>query len=332
MNEAFSESGERETILVVRLGALGDIIHALPAVASLKASFPHRKLVWVVKPRWLPILAGNPQVDQLLPLADGPLRLILQGRSELRKLHPVLAIDFQGLVQSALIGRLAVPDEFWGFDQSVARERVASRFYTRAVSVAGPHRIERNLQLVQAAGARRLTSEAWLPEGEEEGELPLTPFVLASPFAGWEGKQWPLESYAELALLLQREGIPLVLNVSDEQAPRVAHLENVKVHNSSLSGLLFATRRASAVVGVDSGPLHAAAAIGKPGAAIYGPTDPAATGPYGGSMQVLRTTGAETTYDRHKEIQASMRAITAFKVFTALMHSLERQQTPAARP
>ncbi len=156
--------------------------------------------------------------------------------------------------------------------------------------------------------------------------------MLASPFAGWEGKQWPLESYAALALMLQREGIPLVLNVSEEQAARVANLDNVKVHSSSISGLLFATRRASAVVGVDSGPLHAAAALGKPGAAIYGPTDPAATGPYGGSMQVLRTTGAKTTYDRHKEIQVSMRAITAFEVFTTVMHSLELQQTPAARP
>ncbi len=165
MNEAFSENKERETMLVVRLGAMGDIIHALPAVASLKASFPHRKLVWVVKPRWLPILAGNPQVDQLLPLVDGPVRLLLEGRRELRKLHPVLAIDFQGLVQSALIGKLAAPEAFWGFDQSVARERLASRFYTKAVRVTGPHRIERNLQLVQAAGASRLTTEAWLPRG-----------------------------------------------------------------------------------------------------------------------------------------------------------------------
>ena len=315
-----------ETILVVRLGAMGDIVHALPAVASLKKSFPERRLIWVVKPRWAPLLVGNPNIDELLPLPGGGLRLLAQGRKRLRGIRPVLAIDFQGLLQSALLGRLSGPREFFGFDESVARERFAARLYSKTIRVAGPHRVERNLQLVQAAGASECTDEAWLPPGEHEGRLPSSPFVLASPFAGWAGKQWPLEHYRRLAQLLQSEGIPLVVNVAHEQAARLSRLENMTVHTSSIPGLLDATHRATAVVGVDSGPLHLAAALRKPGVAIFGPTDPAATGPYGGSLNILRTDAAETTYDRHKQIQASMRAISAEEVFETLMRSLTLQQ------
>ncbi|MDE3166391.1 MAG: hypothetical protein KGN36_11345, partial [Acidobacteriota bacterium] len=93
--------------------------------------------------------------------------------------------------------------------------------------------------------------------------------------------------------------------------------------SSSLAGLIHATRRASAVVGVDSGPLHLAAALHKPGAAIFGPTDPARNGPYGGSLRVLRGAGASTTYKRAAEIAACMRAITPDEVFACLKAQLK---------
>jgi heptosyltransferase-1 len=155
--------------------------------------------------------------------------------------------------------------------------------------------------------------------------------VLASPFAGWAGKQWPLESYAQLADLLAREGIPLVMNVSGDLASSLRGLPNVHVHVSSIAGLIYATRRAAAVVGVDSGPLHIAAGLGKLGVAIFGPTDPAATGPYGGSMQVLRTPEAHTTYDRHKEIQASMLSIKASDVASAVLQAVDMHRSLAVR-
>jgi heptosyltransferase I len=319
----------RESILVVRLGAMGDIVHALPAVASLKRSFPEHTLTWVVKSRWIDLLEGNPYVDRVLALGDQESTFI-SGR-RLWSLQPDAAFDFQGLLQSALIGRLARPRVFWGFDRSVARERFASAFFTHAVRVTGPHRIQRNLQLVRAAGAATITDEVWLPEGRAEGDLPASAFVLASPFAGWAGKQWPLERYVQLAALLAREGLPLVMNVSKELASSLRGVPNVQVHVSSIAGLIHATRRSAAVVGVDSGPLHVAAGLGKPGVAIFGPTDPAATGPYGGSMRVLRTPEAHTTYDRHKEIQASMLSIEASDVFSAVMQAIGVHSSPAVR-
>jgi heptosyltransferase-1 len=315
------------SILVLRLGAMGDIVHALPAVASLKQSFPGEELIWVVKDRWTDLLEGNPSVDRLLKLSGSSLGFLRQ----LRNLRPRLAVDFQGLLQSAILGRLSRPEAFFGFDHAVAREPFASSFYTRATPVTGPHRIQRNLQLVVAAGAAATTDHSWLPAGRSEGELPLSPFVLASPFAGWAGKQWPLANYAEVATYLAAESIPLVMNISGDMRPHVQGLPNVHVHVSSIAGLIYATRQASAVLGVDSGPLHIAAALQKPGVAIYGPTDPAATGPYGGSMQVLRSPAVETTYERHKQIQESMRSISPRQVFAAIMHAIDAHPATSAR-
>ena len=310
-------------IVVVRLGAMGDVIHALPAVATLKASFPERKLIWVVKQRWIELLEGNPFIDELMYKKAN--ESLFSWSQRLRSIRPDTAIDLQGLIQSAVVGRLTRPEEFWGFDRSMARESLASLLYTRAVRVPGPHRVERNLQLAGAAGATKLVHQAWLPDGRREGVLPRSPFVLANPFAGWAGKQWPITQYAQLARHLAAEGIPLVMNVSNQQAADLPAYDNVFVHTSSIAGLIHATREAVAVVGVDSGPLHLAAALSKPGVAVYGPTDPVTTGPFGGTFEVLRAPQTETTYSRHKQIHPSMNAIAPSQVVSALMRSLQTQ-------
>ena len=192
--------------------------------------------------------------------------------------------------------------------------------------------MERNLQLAQAAGASTLTYKAWLPIGLPEGNLPSGPFVLTSPFAGWAGKEWPLQYYENLAKLLTKERLTLVANVTKEQAPELSQLENVRVHTSSIPGLIHATRKASAVIGVDSGPLHIAAALQKPGVAVFGPTDPVATGPYGGTISVLRAPNVETTYQRDATIHSSMKEISAEQVFSSLMRSIERHSSILVQP
>lgn len=305
---------------MIRLGAMGDILHALPAAASLKLSFPERKVVWLVGRRWCDLLVGNPYVDEIVPFDRSALRGLWSLRRELRQLRPELVIDFQGLLQSALAGRMARSPRFLGFDRQVAREPLASRLYTERIHVTGPHRIERNLQLVRAAGAQHLTEESWIPEGAPEGHLPSGPYVLASPFAGWQSKQWPLEMYEALGQRLRKEGLELVINVPSSRAKD--SFEHVLVHRSSLSGLIHATRHATAVVGVDSGPLHLAAALKKPGVAIFGPTDPAQTGPFRSSMVVLRHKEVETTYKRGKDVHASMAEISVEEVARALLDSL----------
>jgi heptosyltransferase-1 len=301
-------------ILVVRLSSMGDIIHALPAVASLKHSFPHSHVAWVIRQRWTPLLENNPFVDEVIPF-ERTLSGIVETRRELRKTRFDLAIDFQGLVQSALVAAAARPDRIAGFHRSQVREKGATLFYSLCVQARAEHVVDRNLELVAAAGASSLLHTFSLPEGSPEGDLPEGQFVLASPLAGWGSKQWPVEFYQELA---QRLDIPLVVNGPPDAAEILAKIRGAHVHLSGIAGLIHATRLARAVVGVDSGPLHLAAALSKPGVAIFGPTDPLRNGPYGGTIRVLRPAGVATTYKRAAATHDSMRAISPDDVLEAL--------------
>jgi heptosyltransferase-1 len=310
-------------ILVVRLGAMGDIVHALPAVATLKQGFPGSHLTWVIEPQWAPLLEANSFVDRVMLLRRRSASGVLASWQELRSAPFDFAVDFQGLLKSAVVAAAARAEHIFGWERSQLREAAAGVFYTNRVSSRAVHVVDRNLDLAAAAGADRPVRAFPLPAGHAEGELPKGAFVLASPLAGWRAKQWPLEHYQALGGRLQREcNLPLVLNVSPNA--QVERTEGVWAHACGLSGLIDATRRAAAVVGVDSGPMHLAAALNKPGVALFGPTDPARNGPYGDSLRVLRWPGAVTTYKRLDAIDDSMQRITPDEVFESLRAALGR--------
>jgi heptosyltransferase-1 len=310
------------SILVVRLGAMGDILHALPAVASLKKSFPRKRIFWVVANKWMELLDGNPNIDELVPFDRQSAGAIAKTWRRLRTIRPEIAIDFQGLIQSAIAGRAARPETYFGLTRSLAREPLAALFYTRRVEALGPHRVETNLQLAAAAGAVVLAEESWIPQGRPEGDLPAGPFILTSPLAGWASKQWPLACYEELAKRVRAHGLELVANVPAGRERELGQFTHLRLHTSSISGLIDATRRAIGVVGVDSGPLHLAAALRKPGVALFGPTDPVQNGPFKSRMTVLRTPDAQTTYKRHAQVDASMTKISAERVAEELLRTI----------
>jgi len=293
---------------------MGDVIHALPAVASLKHSFPHSHISWVIRTRWTPLLEGNPFVDEVIPF-ERTLGGVIGTRRKFRKHRFDLAVDFQGLIQSALVATAARADRIVGFHRSQVREKVAALFYSTCVQAHAPHVVDRNLELAAAAGAANLLHTFSLPEGSPEGNLPDGKFVLASPLAGWGSKQWPVEFYQELA---ERLDVPLVVNGPPDAVEILSQIRGARVHLSGIAGLIHATRRAQAVIGVDSGPLHLAAALSKPGVAIFGPTDPLRNGPYGGTIRVLRSAGVATTYKRAAGGHDSMRAISPEDVLEAL--------------
>jgi lipopolysaccharide heptosyltransferase I len=302
-------------ILVVRLGAMGDIIHALPAVASLKQSFAHSEVTWAVESKWTPLLEGNPFVDRIAEIDRHSFTALLAMREKLRRTKFDLAVDLQGLIKSALVAASARPERIAGFHRSQVREGLAALFYSHTTRTHSQHVVEQNLDLVKSAGATSLVRSFFIPEGKPEGDLPRRDFVLANPLAGWTSKQWPAENYSQLARMLDRDyGLDLVLNVP----PNADAVPGAFMHQSSLAGLIHVTRRAVAVVGVDSGPLHLAAALGKPGVAIFGPTDPLRNGPYGNTFAVLRSPNAITSYKRRDDIDASMRDVSPAAVFASL--------------
>lgn len=300
---------------------MGDIIHSLPGAASIKHSFPESHVTWVVEPQWVPLLEGNGFVDRIVVFRRDSPGSWARTKNELRRERYDLAVDFQGLTKSALIAHLARPERIAGFGSGVVRERPAGLFYSTRVPSMAVHVVDQALDLAAGAGASNLVRMFPLPAGAPEGKLPDAPFALASPLAGWASKQWPLEYYAALgAMLRDKFGLPLVLNGAQGTVPAVP---GILRHESGIPGLIDATRKAAVVIGVDSGPLHLAAALNKSGAAIYGPTDPARNGPYGGDFEVFRTPGAATTHRRGTTIASSMRAITPEQVFTALAARLK---------
>lgn len=323
-------------VLVVRLGAMGDVIHALPAVSALARALPESQVDWIVDPRWAALLEGNPFLNAVIPLPlnawrkepfrTGSWRAARELIADLRSTQYDLAVDLQGLIKSASLARVTGARRRAGFETAALREPFAARLYTEQVSVTGAHVVDQNLSAV-----RRLTGEADgpvefpLPEGERSTVLPAGDFVLATPVAGWGSKQWPARHYAQLAGLLYRGvSMPLVLDCAPgdagyvQEIARTAPAESVVVHTSTIPQLIGATRRARAVLGVDSGPLHLAAALGKPGVAVFGPTDPARNGPYGGTLTVLRATTAATTYRREPDVSCSMSSISADQAYEKL--------------
>jgi heptosyltransferase-1 len=305
-------------ILIVRLGAMGDILHALPAAAALRRTFPEAALSWVVHPKWRALLEGSPLAPRLLFFDRRRWSSLPAFWRALRAEPYDIAIDFQGLLQSAALAAISGARDVFGQDAALLRERPAALFYSRLVRTSAAHVVDRNLALAAAAGAASGPPEFPLPPGEPTGDLPEEPFVLASPLAGWPAKQWPIDHWAPLARLLAARGIPLVLDGSPTQQATLASVPGAIPHVSSIPGLIHATRRASAVVGLDSGPMHLAAALRRPGVALFGPTDPARNGPYSDTFFTLRSPAAKTTYKRGQAIDPSMAALTPQEVFEAL--------------
>src|ERR1035437_8774081 len=132
-------------ILVVRLGAMGDIIHALPAVASLKTGFPGSRLTWVVESKWVPLLEDNPFIDRVVLLRRDTLAGLLESWRALRAERYNFAVDFQGLIKSALAAAAARPGRIFGFHRSQLRERAAALFYSNTTVSHAAHVVDRNL-------------------------------------------------------------------------------------------------------------------------------------------------------------------------------------------
>ncbi len=329
---------------MVRLGAMGDVIQTLPAAADLRSQFPAARITWAVDSRWEPLLQHNPDIDETVsvPLREWRRRGLGIASCQnaaaligsLRAAEFDLAVDFQGLLKSAAIAALSRPKRVTGLSFQLLREPHAALLYTSHASTASPHVVDRYRELAALGIDRPVARKASfpLPHGEPRSGLP-DRFVLASPQAGWGSKQWPAEHYSALASMLwQKRGIPLLADCAPGQDGYAASIRDnaaegaVIIHPSTIPQLIAATRRAAAVVGVDSGPLHLAAAIGKPGVAIFGPTDPGRNGPYGSEITVIRDQSAETSYKRGTEPSPSMRACypdLVFRRLNALLNSLD---------
>jgi hypothetical protein len=197
-------------ILIVRLGALGDIVHTVPAAAALRRAFPEARIDWVVDARHAPFTELVTAVSHVVRLE----KATLQGWvAMLRRLRPAgydVAIDFQGLMKSAVLARASGARRVLGFSIFHLREKSARPFYTEVDGPDRPaHVIRKNLALLAAVGVEESAVEfplAHVASGAREEirkELAARPFALINPGAAWPNKRWPAAKYGEVAAFLR---------------------------------------------------------------------------------------------------------------------------------
>jgi lipopolysaccharide heptosyltransferase I len=326
--------------LIERLGSLGDIIHTLPAVHALRRAFSQAKVDWVVESKWLPLLDGNPDLNEVIALdrtSWGALRTCVR-RLRSKKYDTVL--DFQGLYKSAVLGWLSGAKERIGFDARFAREGGAARFYTKKVVPQGAHVIEQNLSLAGEAGAGpaalstaefplRIAAEAAVAVEKQLAARGVRDYFVLSPGGGWASKCWPAERYGHLhrrlLALPQFAGMRGVVNFGPgerklaEAVRLVAGEPEPVLLPLDLPQLMAMMSRAKFFVGGDTGPLHLAVALGVPVVGLYGPTDPARNGPCRAEDVVVRNARPEeTTYKREDKPHPAMLSINVEQAVAAV--------------
>jgi heptosyltransferase-1 len=343
-----------DRLLIVRLSAMGDVIHTLPAVHALREAFPQAHIGWLIAERWAELLCApgasrrgarsalRPLVDEVhavnlkawgkSPFSISTLQRAATVWNDVRDAHYDAAVDLQGAMRSAVLARLSGARVVYGVAEP--REAPASLWYTRKVVARGRHVIEQNLSVAETLRANRKSSspdvflefpldpQAEARIGERLAEYGGGELAILNPGAGWGAKRWPAERYGEVARRLSERGVRSILNYGPGEEELVRGAESAsggtaRAMSCTITELIALTRRARLFVGGDTGPLHLAAALRVPVVAIYGPTDPARTGPYGTRSIVLRSVESVTSHARRAEADEGMLGIGSEAVVAA---------------
>jgi heptosyltransferase-1 len=292
-------------ILIIRLGAIGDVVHTLPSLSALRRRYPRAYLAWAVERGGAAeVLCGSPYLDELIVLdlrawrrgvLDSETRAaISEARQNLSKFD--LAIDFQGLLKSAFLPWLAGVDRRIGFDFGALREPASGLLLTERVPVDDTvHIMEKNLELVRYLGCRSDRPYGFpiaISPADEEFADRLTqkadgPIALLNPGGGWATKLWKPEKFGLLAdRLHQKYGFQSFITYGPgeeklaEAVARASITKSARQIASSLKEFFALARRAEIFVGGDTGPMHLAAAAGTPVVALFGPSSARRNGPF----------------------------------------------------
>ena len=313
-------------IALVKLSSLGDVVHALPAAAALRAWWPRAELTWVVERREEAILGGNPDVSHVVAVDTRLWRRELRrpgsapaAVSEMRGLVRRLAagrfdvaVDLQGLWKSGVITALTRAPLRVGLASTHCRERPSAWFTNRHVTPppAAVHVVDQCLAVVAAleidlaavgppafpirsepTGEARLAR--WL---EEEGVKGATPLVLLNPGSGGDHKRWAVDAFRRLG---EELAVRLGARVAISWGPGEEPLARAIAHgmrtgalvppDTTITEMVALFRRATLVVGGDTGPVHVAAVLGVPTIGLYGPTSARRNGPYGPRVAAIQS-------------------------------------------
>ena len=267
-------------------------MHTLPAVAAIRLAHPDADIDWLVDASHRDFLALVPVISTIVTLANRSAGAWLDARRELRRRRYTLALDFQGLLKSAVLARFSGAARVAGFDRRGARESAAALFYSERIAGEGGHVIDKNLRLAAAAGARtdvkafplRVVASAAMTA--LRADLPGA-FALINPGAGWPNKRWPAASFGRVARHLRdRHGVRSVVLWGPGEAALARDVVSasggaaIEAPATRIADLVAMARESCLMVSGDTGPTHIAAAVGTPVVSMFGPTNPARNGPW----------------------------------------------------
>lgn len=290
-------------ILVIKPSSLGDIVHLFPALELLKREFPGKELDFAVHPAFAGILDLSPFPVRKKIIFDrkklsSPATFFSSSRSLLRELRYEeydLVIDFQGLFRSGLLTFFARSKVKCGF--AAPREKAAACFYNRKYNVdMTQHAVPRYVELVN----RICNTASEVPEytvslkNDSFSELP-DPFVVLVPGARWESKMFPPEVFAQTFIEIRKQIPECQAVIAGAAGDKSIAQQIVKLlpdavdmtGKTTLTELAYLMARAAAVITNDSGPMHVAAAAGSRVFALFGPTSPGLTGPWGKEHRII---------------------------------------------
>lgn len=331
-------------IVIVKLSAIGDVLHGVPAAVALKRAFPRTTIGWVVEGRAGDVLAGHPAIDHLFRLPRGWLKSFAAVRTLRRQLldfAPDATIDLQGLLKSGVATWLSGARTRIGHAPPESREQ-AWRFYTHPVVTTAAHVVDRNCQLLAPLGVREPSpafdmprwpvSDARMQQWFAAQRFTMAPAVI-NPGAGWPSKIWPAERFAEVAVALERRhGIPSIVvwggGAERAAAERICSLAGsaaIMAPQTSLADLGALSRLARVFISSDTGPLHLAAAVGTPCVGLFGPVPAKRNGPYGPLHQTVEPPAAlRPAWEQRKTDSIAMNAIDVESVVASIGALLSR--------
>ena len=344
-------------ILIIRLSSLGDILHALPAFASLRATFPDASIEWLTAQKNAFLLATVPGIDALhlidtssllrFPLDRPAWRAIRQLVRDLRARRFDLALDFQGLLKTAFLSRISGSRMRVGFSKELVRERPAHWFYSRRLGKPGEqaHVLVLNQMLAELAGARRISSpvdfavpaaDAAFVDSLLEREQ-LKEFVVINPGGGWPTKRWAPKKYGQLAKRIQEElRIPVAVTTGPGEGSFFRDIAEIcgrpqpRHFPVSFLQLIPLLRKARLFIGGDTGPFHLACALGTPVLGIFGPTSPVRNGPWTeGEEVVVRKFPCSFCYGRTCPTKNECMDIRVDEVFAGVLRRLAMRGDPS---
>ena len=323
-------------VLVVRLGALGDVVHAIPAVAALRVAFPSARIDWLVEAKHRAIVDLVTVVDRAIVLERPNVAGWTAAVRTMRQIAYDVAIDLQGLMKSAVLARASGARRVVGFSIWHLREKTARPFYSDAHEAEGGHVIAKNLRLLRAVGVQDEIVRFPLADVHSTALEELRArvggrFALINAGAAWPNKRWPPRAFGELAAFLRDAcGLtPVVLWGPGEESLAGAVVASssasaVVAPRTTIQDIVALAREAALVVSGDTGPLHIATAVGTPAVSIFGPTDPERNGPFDPrDISVSRYDSCGCHYDRAcHEAAWCLAGVTVAEVCAAVQRRL----------